>query len=61
MICVNNADDTMLDEKTIYNYIDAGLLSIDNIDLPREVGYRTCSHKKHVRVDKSCIIEENFL
>ena len=25
MICVNNADDIMLDEKTIYNYIDAGL------------------------------------
>ena len=26
MICVNNADNIMLDEKTIYNYIDAGLL-----------------------------------
>lgn len=54
MICVNNADDIMLDEKTIYNYIDAGLLSVDNIDLPRKVRYRTRAHKKPVRVDKQC-------
>jgi len=54
MICVNNADDIMLDEKTIYNYIDAGLFSVDNIDLPRKVRYRSRSHKKHVRVDKQC-------
>ena len=25
----------MLDERTIYNYVDAGLLSVGNIDLPR--------------------------
>jgi Transposase and inactivated derivatives, IS30 family len=54
MVCVNNADDIMLDEKTIYNYIDAGLLSVDNIDLPRKVRYRTRSRKKPVRVDKQC-------
>lgn len=54
MICVNNSDNIMLDEKTIYNYIDAGLLSVDNIDLPRKVRYRTRSHKKPVRVDKQC-------
>lgn len=40
-ICINNADLIMLDEKTIYNYIDAGLLSARNIDLPRKVRYRT--------------------
>ncbi|MCG1024389.1 helix-turn-helix domain-containing protein, partial [Dehalobacter sp.] len=39
-ICVNNGDVIMLDEKTIYNYIDAGLLSVGNIDLPRKVRYR---------------------
>ena len=49
MIRVNNADDIMLDEKTIYNYIDAGLLSVDNIDLPRKVRYRTRAHKKPVK------------
>lgn len=60
MICVNNADDIMLDEKTIYNYIDAGLLSVHNIDLPRKVRYRTRSHKKPVRVDKQCHIGRTY-
>ncbi len=60
MICVNNADDIMLDEKTIYNYIDAGLLSVDNVDLPRKVRYRTRSHKKPIRVDKKCHIGRTY-
>lgn len=60
MICVNNADDIMLDEKTIYNYIDAGLLSVDNVDLPRKVRYRTRSHKKPVRVDKQCHVGRTY-
>ena len=60
MICVNNGDDIMLDEKTIYNYIDAGLLSVDNVDLPRKVRYRTRSHKKPVRVDKQCHIGRTY-
>ena len=50
----------MLDEKTIYNYIDAGLLSVDNIDLPRKVRYRARSHKKPVRVDKQCHIGRTY-
>ena len=60
MICVNNSDDIMLDEKTIYNYIDAGLLSVDNIDLPRKVRYRVRSHKKPVRVDKQCHVGRTY-
>jgi transposase, IS30 family len=60
MICVNNSDDIMLDEKTIYNYIDAGLLSVDNIDLPRKVRYRVLSHKKPVRVDKQCHVGRTY-
>ena len=60
MICVNNADDIMLDEKTIYNYIDAGLLSVDNVDLPRKVRYRARSHKKPVRVDKQCHVGRTY-
>lgn len=54
MICVNNADAIMLDEKTIYNYIDNGLFSVNNSDLPRKVRYRIRSRKKPVRVDKQC-------
>ena len=53
-ICVNNADLIMLDERTIYNYIDAGLLSVGNLDLPRKVRYKARKKKKSLRVDKQC-------
>ena len=54
VICVNNADDIMLDERTIYNYVDAGCFSATNLDLPRKVRRRTRKRKKTVRVDKQC-------
>ncbi len=53
-ICVNNTDLIMLDERTIYNYIDAGLLSVGNLDLPRKVRYKARKKKKPLRVDKQC-------
>ena len=59
-ICTTNADEIMLDEKTIYNYIDAGLLSVGNIDLPRKVRYRVRKKKKPVRVDKKCHIGRSY-
>lgn len=43
----------MLDEKTVYNYIDAGLLSEGNFDHPRKVRYRV-RKKKPIKVDKQC-------
>lgn len=59
-ICINNADLIMLDEKTIYNYIDAGLLSVGNIDLPRKVRYRVRKKKKTVKVDKQCHVGRTY-
>lgn len=59
-ICVNNADLIMLDEKTIYNYVDAGLLSVGNLDLPRKVRYRPRRKKKSVRVDKRCHVGRTY-
>ena len=50
----------MLDEKTIYNYIDAGLLSVCNSDLPRKVRYRIRKKKKPVRVDKKCHVGRTY-
>ena len=50
----------MLDEKTIYNYIDAGLLSVGNIDLPRKVRYRPRKKKKTVRIDKQCHLGRTY-
>ena len=59
-ICVNNADEIMLDERTIYNYVDAGLLSAGNIDLPRKVRYKVRKKKPAVRVDKQCHLGRTY-
>ena len=53
-ICVNNADVIMVDERTIYNYIDSGVLSVKNLDLPRKVRYKKRKSKRTVHVDKKC-------
>lgn len=59
-ICVNNADEIMLDERTIYNYVDAGLFSVGNIDLPRKVRYKVRKKKPPVRVDKQCHLGRTY-
>ena len=59
-ICIAHAAEIMLDEKTIYNYVDAGLLSVGNLDLPRKVRYRTRKRKKTVRVDKKCHVGRTY-
>ena len=59
-VCATNADTIMLDERTIYNYVEAGLLSIGNMDLPRKVRYRKRKAKKHVRVDKKCHVGRSY-
>ncbi len=59
-ICVNNADEIMVDERTIYNYIDNGILSVRNLDLPRKVRYKKRKAKKTIRVDKKCHIGRTY-
>lgn len=59
-ICASNANEIMLDEKTVYNYIDAGLLSVGNLDLPRKVRYRARKRKKPLRVDKQCHVGRSY-
>ena len=59
-ICQSNADVIMCDEKSIYNYIDAGLLSVGNIDLPRKVRYRVRKKKRPVRIDKECFVGRTY-
>lgn len=59
-ICVNHADDIMCDERSIYNYVDAGILSVANIDLPRKVRYRKRRKKKIVHVDKLCHVGRTY-
>lgn len=59
-ICVNNADIIMCDEKTIYNYISYGLLSVRNLDLPRRVRFRPRTVPKPCKVDKKCRIGRTY-
>jgi len=60
-ICANNKDVIMHSEKTIYNYIDYGLLSAINLDLPRKVRYRPRKQLKvHFKVDKACRIGRTY-
>ncbi|WP_459761661.1 IS30 family transposase [Alkaliphilus crotonatoxidans] len=59
-IYVTHQDEIMCSEKTIYNYIDACLLDVRNIDLPRKVKFRERYKKPEFKVDKGCRIGRNY-
>lgn len=39
-IWASHKDEILLSQRTLYNYIDSGVLSLTNLDLRRKVGYR---------------------
>ncbi|NFU79200.1 IS30 family transposase [Clostridium sporogenes] len=59
-IYINHQDELMCSEKTIYNYIDACIFDVRNIDLPRKVKFRERYKKPEFKVDKSCRIGRNY-
>lgn len=60
-ICVNNSDRIMYSEKTLYNYIDSGLITACNIDLPRKVKYRPRKRAGMIhKVDRKCRIGRTY-
>lgn len=60
-ICTNHMDEVMCSEKTLYAYVNVGLLTARNIDMPRKVRLRPRQGKKNeVKVDKSCRIGRAF-
>jgi transposase, IS30 family len=59
-ICVTHADNILCSERTIYNLIEQGVLSIRNIDLPRKVRYRTRRRSKSFKVDKNCRVGRTY-
>lgn len=60
-ICVSNPSEIMFSEKTIYNYVDSGIFSAKNIDLPRKVSYRPRkSPHDSFKVDRSCRIGRTY-
>ena len=59
-IYINHKDELMCSEKTMYNYIDACLFEVRNIDLPRKVRFRERYKKPEFKVDKSCRIGRTY-
>jgi len=56
-ICINHADEIMLDERTLYNYVDKGIFTARNIDMPRVVRMgRRRKTQDRFKVDKKCRI-----
>ena len=59
-IYIEHQDELMCSEKTIYNYIDACLFDVRNIDLPRKVKFRERYKKPEFKVDKGCCIGRSY-
>lgn len=59
-IYCNHIDELMCSEKTLYNYIDACLFEVRNIDLPRKVKYRPRYKKPEFKVDRACRNGRNY-
>lgn len=59
-IYLAHVDELMCSEKTLYNYVDAQLFDIRNIDLPRKVKYRPRYKKPEFKVDRDCRIERSY-
>ncbi len=60
-ICASHADEIMVDERTLYNYVAAGIFSARNLDMPRVV--RMGKRKKKAdgfKVDKKCRIGRTY-
>ena len=60
-IAVHHADELMKSERTLYAYINSGLFSAKNLDMPRTIRMRPRKNvSKKLKVDKSCRIGRDF-
>jgi len=60
-ICLNHKAELMLSERTLYKYIDQGLFSARNIDMPRKVRLRPSRKRPDsVKIDSKCRIGRSF-
>lgn len=60
-IITHNQDSISCCEKTLYSYVDYGLLDAINLDLPRKVRFRPRKKKSvFLKVDKSCRIYRSY-
>lgn len=60
-VCVNHADEIMYHERTLYHYVDRGIFSARNIDMPRvmRMGKRRPT-KSPFKVDRKCRIGRTY-
>ena len=60
-IAINHADELMKSERTLYAYINSGLFTARNIDMPRTVRMRPRKNvSKNLKVDKACRAGRDF-
>lgn len=60
-IAVHHADELMKSERTLYAYINSGLFTARNMDMPRTVRMRPRKNvSKNLKVDKSCRLGRDF-
>lgn len=60
-ICIGHADEIMVDERSLYNYVTNGIFSAKNLDMPRVVRMGKRKKKKdRFKVDKKCRIGRTY-
>lgn len=60
-IAVQHADEVMKSERTLYTYVNSGLFSARNIDMPRTVRMRPRkTAKTGIKVDKACRVGRTY-
>lgn len=60
-ICASHADEIMVNERSLYNYVGSGLFTAKNLDMPRVVRMGKRRKKKDgFKVDKTCRIGRTY-
>ena len=60
-IAVHHADELMKSERTLYSYVNNGLFTARNLDMPRTVRMRPRKNiSNQLKVDRSCRINRDF-
>lgn len=54
-VYIHHKNEIMFSEKTLYKIIDAGILKVRNIDLPRQVTYKKRKKPSRYKIDSKCM------
>lgn len=58
---LNNKNRIMFSDKSIYKYIDLGILNVKNIDLPRKIRFRSRTKPTTIyKIDKKCLENRTY-